>query len=103
MIDLAAALAVIAEPWWAPARVGRIQVRAGRDDLVDRVEDLVAELRVDRAELAFQLLERPRPDDRCSHRGMPDHERERKVDQADPRLLGELRELLDCVELLLVA
>jgi pimeloyl-ACP methyl ester carboxylesterase len=62
MIDLAAALAVIAEPRWAPARVGRVQVRAGRDDLVDRVEDLVAELHVDRAEpwgFAVEDISRP--------------------------------------------
>ena len=31
--------------------------------------------------------------------GMAEHEREREVDQREPGLLGEQRELLDCVEL----
>ena len=87
----------------APAGVGLVQVRARRDDRVDRVEHVGRQLDVDRAELALELLEGARADDRGRHGGMPDDEGERQVDEAEPGLLGELGELLDGVELLLVA
>src|SRR5260221_4541702 len=93
----------IVEPRRAPARVGGVQVRTGRDDLVDRIEELIAEVHGDRPELALELLERSRADDRRRQGRVPDPEREGEVDHADPRLLAELSELLDRVELRLVA
>src|SRR4051794_15915192 len=51
----------------APAGVGSVEIRPRRNDLVDRVEHLVAQLHVSRAELSFELLERSRTDDRRGH------------------------------------
>jgi len=63
---------------------------------------VVAELHVDGAELALELLHRPRADDRRGHGRVADDEGECQVDQADARLVGELSELLDPLELQLV-
>src|SRR5437660_445642 len=61
----------IVEPRRRPAGVSGVEVRAGRDDLVDRVQQLVAELDVHRPELSFELLERARADDRRGHHRIP--------------------------------
>ena len=81
------------------AGVGRVEVRPGRHDLVDLVEQRVVELDVGRADLALELLHRPRPDDRRGDAGMPEHERDRQVDQRDPGLVGERGERVGRVEL----
>src|SRR4051794_37960347 len=44
-------------------RVGPGEVRAGRDDVVDGVEQLVVEADLVRAELTLEVLHRARPDD----------------------------------------
>src|SRR3954447_12719179 len=85
-----------------PAAVGRVDVRAGRDDLVDAVQDRRVELDVGGAELRLEVIHRARPDDRRRHRRVVDHEGEREVDERQPRRLGELRELLGRLELALV-
>src|SRR3954454_5019510 len=85
-----------------PAAVGGIDVQSRRDDLVDPVEDVVAERHVRRGELGLQVLHRPRADDRRRHRGMADDEGERHLDERDARLLGQDRQLLDGIHLALV-
>ena len=72
-----------------PTLVGRVDGRPGRDDLVDPVEHVGGQLDVGRAELGLEMLHRARPDDRRRHRRVADDEREREMDQADARLLGE--------------
>src|SRR2546423_399433 len=72
-----------------PARVRRVEVRPGRDDLVDAVEELVVERDVERGELALELLHRARSDDRGGHGGVPDHERDRELDQGSPGGVGQ--------------
>src|SRR5947209_8430889 len=49
------------------AAVGGVQVRARRHDLVDPVEHILLELDLERGELRFELLHRPRADDRRRH------------------------------------
>ena len=93
----------IGERGWLPAGVGRVEGDARRHDLVDPVERRLIEPELDGAELRLELLHRARPDDRARHGRMLEHEREREVDEADPELLGELRELLGGGELGLVA
>ena len=85
--DSAAARGGIIEVRRAPAGVGRVQVRSRRDDRVDPVEDVVRELDLQRPDLPFELLKRPRADDRRGDRRVPNHERERKVDQRRARPL----------------
>jgi hypothetical protein len=49
---------------------------AGRDDLVDAVEERLVEDDVRRGELAFEMLHRARPDDRRRDGGVVEHERD---------------------------
>ena len=81
----------------------RADVGAGRDDLVDLVEDLVGERDVDASEQVIELLHRARPDDRAGHAGVSDRERHREVRHRQARLFGERDDLLDGVEPALVA
>src|SRR5450631_1144404 len=57
-------------------QVGRLvrcaDVGAGRDDLVDPIEDLVAEPDVDAGEQVVKLLHRARPDDRAGDAAVSD-------------------------------
>jgi len=82
--------------------VGRADVGAGRDDLVDPVEDLVGERDVDAGEQVIELLHRARPDEGAGHAGMGDRERHREVRHRQARLLRDRDELLDGVEPALV-
>src|SRR5580704_19373097 len=59
---------------WQVRLVERADVGAGRDDLVDLVEDLVGERDVGAGEQVVELLHRVRPDDRAGHAGMGDRE-----------------------------
>ena len=82
--------------------VDRVDGRARRDDLVDPVEHRLVEDDVGGGELALELLHRARPDDRGGDRGVVEHEGDGELDEGDAGLVGELRELLDGVELALV-
>ena len=53
-------------------------------------------------ELALELLHRARPDQRRGDGGVVEHEGDRELDERDARLVGELGEFLDGVELALV-
>src|SRR3954452_20889712 len=86
-----------------PPRVGRVDVGAGRDELVDAVEQRGVDDDVCGGELALEMLHRARTDDRGRHGGMVEHERDGELDQRHAACLGELRELVDDVELGLVA
>ncbi len=55
------------EPGSVPAGVVRVDGRSRRDDLVDPVEQLVAERPLERPQLALELLHRARTDDRGGH------------------------------------
>jgi hypothetical protein len=77
--------------------------RAGRDDLVDAVEHRVLQGDPRSGDLAVELLHGPRPDDRGSDRRMLGHEADRELDQGEASLVGEPGELLDGVQLALVA
>jgi hypothetical protein len=84
-----------------PGQVGlveRADVGAGRDDLVDPVEDLVGQCDVEAGEQVVELLHRVRPEERACHARMSDRERHRKVGQRQTCLLGERDELLDGIE-----
>jgi hypothetical protein len=76
--------------------------RAGRDDPVDAVQHRLVEGDVGRGELAVELLHGPRPKQRRGDGGMLEHERDRELDERDPRFVGELGELLDGIQLPLV-
>src|SRR5581483_9203564 len=93
----------VLEPRRPPAGVDRVQRRAGRNDLVDRVEHLAGERNVGGAELALELLHRPRADDRRGDRGMAEHEGECQMHEAETGLLGERGNPVDRLELELVA
>src|ERR1700704_2327956 len=80
------------QSWTLPSAVGRVDVRAGREDLVDAVEQCLVEGDVRRGELAVQMLHRARPDDRRRDGRVVEHERDGELDERDPCLVGELRE-----------
>ena len=77
---------------WRPAGICPRERRPWRDDLVDAIEESGVELDLDGAQLALELLQGARADDRSGDGGMLEHERERKVDQGDAGALGELGE-----------
>src|SRR6185295_13752521 len=85
-----------------PAVVGRVDGDAGRDDLVDAVEDVVGELDVGGGELRLEVLHGAGADDRRGDGGVAQHERDGQVDQAEAGLLGDLGEGVGGVELALV-
>ena len=82
--------------------IARVDVGAGWCQLVDPIEDLVGERDLGCVELVLELRHRAGPDDRGGHRGVLEHEREREIDEADPGVAGQLRQLLDEVQLALV-
>ena len=81
-----------------PADIG-----AGRDDLVDPVEDLVGERDVHAGEQVVELLHRARPDDRAGHPDERSRTPSRRCRHRQARLLGKRDDLLDGVEPALVA
>ena len=83
--------------------VSRVDGRAGWDDVVDAVQHGLVQDDVGRRQLALELLHGPRPDDRRGHGGVVEDERNRQLDEGDPRLLGEAGELLHGIQLALVA
>ena len=85
-----------------PSVVGMVDRHAGRNDLVDAVEHVVGEGRLGGGQLGFEVLHRPRADDRRGDRGVAYDKRDRHVDHEIPAPVGELGELLGGVELALV-
>jgi hypothetical protein len=71
-----------------PSAVRGIDVRAGRDDLIDTVEHVVRERDAGGSKLGLELLHGARPDDRRGDRRVIDHERDGHLDQRHPCLLG---------------
>ena len=71
----------------SPSAVRRIHVRAGRDDLVDSVEQPCVQNGVGGPELALELIHRARPNDRRGYRRMIDHERNGHLDKRQAGLL----------------
>src|SRR5439155_21218159 len=61
-----------------PTRVGEAEVRPRPDDLVDAVEQLLVEADVGRSELALELLQIGRANDRRRHRRVIEDERDRE-------------------------
>src|SRR5450631_160134 len=101
-IDGSAAQTRIVEGRGQVGLVERADGGAGRDDLVDLVEDVVGERDVGGGEQVVELLHRVRPDDRAGHAGMGDRERYREVRHRQAGLLSERDELLDRVDPALV-
>src|ERR1035437_5706318 len=77
-------------------------VSAGRDDLIDPVEDLVSERDVEAGEQVVELLHGVRPEERAGHARMSDRERHGEVCHRQSRLFGEWNELFHGVEPALV-
>jgi hypothetical protein len=75
--------------------IGRADVGAGWDDLVDPVEDLVGQADLDTGEQVIELLHRSRPEDRARDSRVGDREGHREVRYRQARLLGEWDDLLD--------
>jgi len=98
-----AAQARILEGRWQVGLVERADVGAGRDDLVDPVEDLVGERDIGAGQQVVELLHRVRPDDRAGYAGMGDREGQREVRHRQAGFFGERDELLDGVDPALVA
>ena len=71
-----------------PSTVRGIDVHAGRDDLVDAIEQPRVQDGVGRPELAFELVHRARPNDRSGYRRMIDHERNGHLNKRQAGLLG---------------
>jgi hypothetical protein len=71
-----------------PSTVRGIDIRAGRDDLIDPVEQPRVQEGVGGGKLAFELVHRARPNDRGGYRRMIDHERNRHLDERQAGLLG---------------
>ena len=67
------------------AGIGGVEVPAGRDDRVDAVEQRRVEHDVGGAELALELLHRPRADDRRRDGAVFEREGDRQVDQRQSR------------------
>ena len=87
----------------ASTGIREAEVRSGRNDFVDPVEQRVVQVDVVCAKLALELLHRPRTDDRRCHRRVVEHERDRQLDQRHPRLLRQLSQCLGGVELALIS
>ncbi len=85
-----------------PPGIRRGQVDAGRDDLVDPVEHVPVEPHLGGGELGLQVGGGAWPDDRAGDRGVGEHEADRQLDEREPRLVGELGELVDGRQLRLV-
>src|ERR1700730_9403084 len=68
-------------------RFGRRSARA-REDLVERLQRVLVELQLDRAQRrALELFERPRADDRCRHAGLM----QKPCERHGRRFLSQLR------------
>jgi hypothetical protein len=85
-----------------PPAVGGVDIGAVWDDLVDAVERRLVEDNVGCGELAFEVLHGARPDDRSGDGGVVRDEGDRQLEERDPGIVGELRELVGGVELALV-
>ena len=83
---------------WRIPRVGPPEVRAGRHDCVDRIEEVGAELHVGRTELGRELLHRARSDDRRGDRGVLEHPCDREVDERDACVVGERAERVSTLQ-----
>src|SRR4051812_35727895 len=90
------------EPGVVERVVDRIDGRAGQDDLVDAIQHRFIQRDLRGGELALELLHRPWSDDGRGDRRVVEHEADGELDQREAGLFGELRELLDGVELALV-
>src|SRR5258707_1246502 len=90
------------QSWTDPPTVSGVDGRAGRDDLVDAVQQVVRKLDVGGSELGLKVLHRPRADDGGGYRGVAEDEGDRHMDQGDARLLGQLGQLLSGIQLALV-
>ena len=90
------------ECWGHVGLVERADVAAGRDDLVDAVEDLIAERDLETGQEIVELLHRVWPKERTGHARMSDGKRHREVGHRQACLFGERHELLDDVEPALV-
>src|SRR5687768_7430822 len=82
--------------------VGGVDGRAGRHDLVDAVQHVVGQDDVGRGELALKVLHGARPDQRRGDGGVRLGESDGELDEREPDLRSELRELLYGVKLALV-
>ena len=75
-----------------PAVIGDVDRGAGSDDLVDAVQHVVGELDVGGGELGFKVVHGARADDRGGDGRVAEHERQRKLNQGDAGVFGELGE-----------
>src|ERR671910_705928 len=82
--------------------VGGVDGRAGRHDLVDAVQHVVAQDDVGDGELGLKVLHGARPDQRRGDGGVRLGESDGELDERESGLRGELGELLHGVELALV-
>jgi hypothetical protein len=69
------------EGWVVEGVVGRVDGRAGRNDLVDAVQHGLVQDHVGRRQLALYLLHGARPDDRRGDGGVVEDERDRELDE----------------------
>src|SRR5580693_6045389 len=89
----------VGEPGPVPTGVALVDVGARRDDLVDAVEHVRAQLALERRQLALELLDRARADDRGGDGGVVGDERERHLYQRHTGLLRKLAQRLRGLEL----
>nr|WP_232303719.1 hypothetical protein [Pseudofrankia sp. DC12] len=75
---------------------------AGRDDLVDPVENVVGECDVEAGEQAVEVVHGARPEERAGDARVSDRERHGEVGQRQAHLGGEREVPLDGVEAALV-
>jgi hypothetical protein len=71
----------------------------GEDDLVDRIEHARRQVGVGGSHLRVQVLDPPRADDRAGGGRVGRHEAECELGHHQPCVVGDLRELLDSIEL----
>ena len=77
-------------------------VGAGRDNLIDTVEDLVGERDVDAGEQVVELLHGAQPEEGAGHAGVRDREGHGEVRHSQACLLRQRDELFDGVDAALV-
>src|SRR5450432_1107041 len=81
--------------WCRAVVVCRVELRARRHDLVDAVENVVAQYDVRAGQQILKLLGGSGPDEHRRDRRVRSHERDGEVGQWHPRLGRYLRELLN--------
>src|SRR6266446_9299544 len=90
-------------PGGIPSTVGPLDNRSGADDAVDSVEGVGVKVDHRPYEQVLELLVGPRTEDRGGDRGVDQREGDGHMGEGQARLLGDLRQLVQEIQLALVA